>query len=170
MGLSLTIPHGFEDEYDEYYLFAQTVNYGLFYERKSDGLYITPYQGSFAGPTTMNDVILNLNNTIYYTLLGTGEVPYRIAVVGYMYREQVRTGFTEGYDINPIIKLNAYKSASIGQGRWYHSNKFLTFDIDDIVGNWTLEDYNNDPIANPIPQIYWPDFDNPSSITNVPRP
>lgn len=168
MGVSLTIPHGFEGEYDEYYLFSQGLNYGLYFEQLDGGFY-TPYQGSFAGPTNMNSVISTINNTIYYNLLFTGTTTYRNAIVGYSYKEQIRTGF-EGYQNTPVIRTNVYKSASIGSGGWYHSNKFLTFNFQEIIGNWTLADYNNDPVANPIPQLYWPDFDNPSSITNIPRP
>lgn len=167
MGLSLTIPHGFEDEYDEYYLFAQTVNYGLFFEQLTGG-FVTPYQGSFAGPTNMNDVIDAINQTLYYQLINTGTTTYKNAIIGYNYKERVRTGFTEGYDINPIIKTNSYRSATLGQGNWYHSNKFLTFNFEEIIGDWTLENYHF--LTNPVPQIYWPDFDNPSSITNIPRP
>ncbi len=163
MAVSLTIPHGLESQYDEYSLFAQTVNY-TYVIKNADGTFTHPYQGSFAGPNTMNGIVSNLNLRISNSIIYGTQNDLLEAIVSYSYQESVRTGFHETYAY-PIIRTNSYRTRS--QGGSYNRDKFIVFDVKSIIGNYTNADFAN---GVPMPQIYWPDFDNPSSITNIPRP
>lgn len=163
MAVSLTIPHGLESQYDEYSLFAQTINYSFIIKR-ADGTFDYPYQGSYAGPNSMNDIVSNLNTRISNSITNGTQNNLLEALCSYSYAESVRTGFHETYDY-PIIRTNTYRTRS--QGGPYNRDKFIVFDLKGIIGNYTNADFVN---GVPMPQIYWPDFDNPSSITNIPRP
>lgn len=159
MVVSLTIPHGFD--YDEYSLFAQAVNYS-FITKRADGSIDHPYQGSYAGPNSMNTIVSNLNMRISNSIQYGTQDNLVEAIVSYSYTERVRTGFTDGV---PQIIDKSYRTKS--QGGSYARDKFIVFDIKAIIGNYTNADALN---GVPVPQIYWPNFDDPSSITNIPSP